>query len=114
MDFYNRSVDTLPEFRRFLYRQSVIKLINWEAWVTEISMIKWDTQDIEVLPYVKEMVENYKKIQAKLQSVESSGCINDEIKKIFWEELVHYTMAQLVEAYSRVRKVLISRKQRSF
>lgn len=103
-DFYSRSVDTVPELVRYLYRQTCIKLIFWETWVNEISNMRWDTQDIDISPYVTAMVENFKKIEAQLKQTEKFGSITPQIKALFWEELISYTMTQLVEAYSRVKK----------
>jgi len=104
-DFYN-TVEVIPELVRYLYKRLAMKQIQWDEFITMVINTKWDIKEVGInqSPYVDWVLKELTNFGKKLNREATSYGISQKQRDIVWEELVKYTMEQLVEGYSRVKK----------
>jgi len=70
---------------------------------------KWDIKEvgIEYSPYVDHILKQIQTFGRRLSREAKSGSIPDKVVDTLWEEIISYTMEQIVEGYARAKKVRI-------
>jgi hypothetical protein len=56
-------------------------------------------------PYVDFLLKEFQTMRQKLGRELKSGCIPPKVKNYVWEATISYAMEQLVEGFSRAKKV---------
>lgn len=77
-----------------------------------VANTKWDTKELGIdnSPYVDFLLKEFKAFAAKFdrESKQHSSIITNQVKQLIWQHAIKYAMEELVEGYSRAKKVEIT------
>eukprot|EP01119_Soliformovum_irregulare_P017840 TRINITY_DN5361_c0_g1_i1.p1 TRINITY_DN5361_c0_g1~~TRINITY_DN5361_c0_g1_i1.p1 ORF type:complete len:938 (+),score=326.83 TRINITY_DN5361_c0_g1_i1:314-2815(+) len=107
VDFYDQSVEIVPDLIKYMYYSFASHVTNWEDFTKSIENCKWEPKDLgsETNTYVGFIVKELETFARRLtRESQKSGSIPSKIRDAIWEQVLGRAMESLVEGYSRIKK----------
>lgn len=83
-------------------------LFQWEAFVNTVAAAKYDTKELgtEYNPYIDSVLKEFGVFSRRLAREVKQFSIPKDVQNVIWEQAISLAMEQLVEGFSRVKKVV--------
>jgi hypothetical protein len=101
-------VENIVYFKRYVYTSFVPELFKNDNFFTNIHTLKWDIKEISVSDppnyYIDKLIMFINDQHSKLKALDD-GCLPKKVQQAIMQEIVRYVLKQLVDSYSKVKKV---------
>lgn len=105
--FYSQYVDIVPKVRVVIMEAIAERFVNVSELPQQIEKLKWTLNELDSKhnQYVNTLMAEFKLLTVKLEQVVAQGIVSRPEKDFLLKTCICLAMDQLVEGYSRVKKV---------